>query len=446
MAFHLDSTLLKNTFGTPEMRAIFDEEAFIETFMHVEAALARAEAQAGLIPTTAAEEISDTATIEHVNRDRLAELIETTGHTAMSIIGAWRDTIGDAGEYIHWGATTQDIIDTTFVLQLRDAIAIVERDLTALRDTLVTLAEDHAATPMMGRTHYVHATPITFGLKTAIWVDELDRHLDRLEALTDRLFVLQFFGATGTLASLGETGPPVQRSLADELDLALPDVCWQPARDRIAEAINLMAAIATSVGKLANTVLFLNRPEVGEVTEGIPAGSIGSSTMPHKRNPKKSETIVGLATVVRAYGHVMNEISDTVDERSASTWYIEFALIPETFLLTGRILEHARKLTESLDVNPDRMTENMGIYGGLVASERVMMTLAEALGRQTAHDIVHGAAMEAFTSDQDFTDCLLRDDQVAAHLTREDLAALTDPSTYTGLAEEFTAAVVSRHR
>lgn len=446
MAFHFDSPLLRNTFGTPEMRSIFDDDAFIETFMTVEAALARAEARAGIIPSDAAGAISDAATIDHLNRNRLTELVADTGHTAMSIIGAWRDTIGEEGEYIHWGATTQDIIDTTFILQLRRAIEIVERDVTAIRDNLAALAEDHADTPMMGRTHYVHATPITLGLKIAVWIDELDRHLDRLDQLTERAFVLQFFGATGTLASLGDDGPTVQRYLADELDLALPDVCWQPARDRVAEAINLMATISTSIGKIANTILFLNRPEVQEVQEAIPTGAIGSSTMPHKRNPKKSETIVGLATMVRAYGHAMNELSETIDERSASTWYMEFAIIPETFLLTGRLLANARDLTQSLEVNPDRMADNMEIFGGLVASERVMMALAEDIGRQTAHDVVYDAAMEALTSDREFIDILLDEDQVTASLSRDDLAALTDPTTYTGLAAQFTDTVVSRHR
>lgn len=446
MAFHLDGPLFRNTFGTAEMRSIFDHDTFIETFMTVEAALARAQARAGVIPASAADEITQAVDPDRIDRERLVELVDETGHTAMSIIGAWRATMSDAGEYIHWGATTQDIVDTTMILQLREAIDAVDRDLTAVRDTLVEVADTYNETPMMGRTHYVHANPITFGHKAAIWVDEIDRLLERVTELRDRLFVVQCFGATGTLASLGPEGPAVQRHFAAELDLSLPDISWQPARDRIAEAVNLMAAIGTTLGKIANTVLFLNRPEVDEVTENVPERAVGSSTMPHKRNPKNSETIVGLAAMLRGYGHIMDEVSVTVDERSASTWYMEFAIIPATFLMTGRILANTRELIESLEVDPDHMAENMEIFGSVVASERVMMALAREIGRQTAHEIVYDAAMTALTEDRDFTTVLLDDDRVTDHLSPDTIADLTTVTGYTGLAATFTDAVVSRHR
>lgn len=330
------------------------------------------------------------------------------------------------------------------MLQLRAAHEVFRRDLTAIRDELADIAAEHRDTPMIGRTHHVHATPITFGLKAASWLDEVDRHLDRLAELEERVFALQFFGATGTLGSLGDDGPAVQRELADELDLALPSVAWFAGRDRFAEYLDTLAEAATTLERIAQQVLILNRPELGELGEPARAGEIGSSTMPHKVNPVKCERAVALARLVRGQATVMTDAMAGYDERDFGAWYVEFAVIPEACCYFGRQLRNVLTTLEGLEVHPERMLENLDIHGGLVASEAVMMALAEHVGRQTAHDVVHEAAMTAQGSDRSFLDCLAADDRVTDHLDAERLAALTDHRSYVGNAGRFVDETLER--
>jgi len=435
--FHVDGVLFKNAFGTEEMRDIFEEEAFIERFLEVEAALARAEAEAGVVPENASQEITEKASLEYLDLDRVEENVADIGLFTMAIIDAWKEAFEGAGEYIHWGATSQDISDTAVVLQLRDGYDAVQRDLRRIRTELAELADTYAATPMIGRTHHVHAIPITFGLKVATWIDEIDRHLDRLDDLEDRLFVLEFFGATGTLSSLGEVGLEVQTHLSDELDLAVPDTAWFASRDRFAELLDVLSMIGSTLGKIASHVLLLNRPEIRELEEPIGGGKVGSSTMPHKKNPVKSETNVTLSKMLRAHAHLMEECINGYDERDRVTWYAEFGLIPEAFLYTGRILQNTIDVISDLGVKPARMERNLEVFGSLVTSEAVMMALADELGRQTAHEVVYENAMEAIEHDREFTECLKDDDRIASALSDDDIETLTDPRDYTGLSERL---------
>lgn len=439
MGYHTSGVLFKNTFGTPEMRRIVSEEAFIERFLEAEAALARAEARAGIVPEAAAEEITRKASLDYVDLDDIEANVEEISLYTMAIIDAWKDAFDGAGEYIHWGATSQDISDIAMLLQLRGAHELLVDDLREVEGILAELAEDHAETPMIGRTHYVHATPITFGLKAATWLDELHRHRRRLEELSDRLFVLQFFGATGTLASLDEGGEEVQAYLAEELDMGVPNVAWFVSRDRFAEFANVLGMVATTIGRIAGQILASNRPEMGELEEPIPEGEIGSSTMPHKRNPVRSETTVGLARLARAHAATMTELMTGLDERDFSTWLMEFAVLPELCLYTARALANAEEVLGDLTVDAEAMAENLGRFDALVTSEAVMMRLAEEVGRQTAHEIVHESAMAALDGDGDFRELLAADDRVAAHLSPEELAELTDPEEYTGYADRFVA-------
>lgn len=432
--FHVDGHLFKNVFGTPEMRGVFEEDRFVERFLEVEAALARAEARVGVIPEDAATEISARASLEYVDMDEVEANVEEIHLFTMAIIDAWKDEVGEAGEYIHWGATSQDISDTAMLLQVREGLGVVRRDLEAIGDILGELAVDHAETPMIGRTHHVHALPMTFGLKAATWLDEVERHLDRLDDLEDRLFDLQFFGAVGTLASLGEDGLAVQEALADELDLDVPNVAWYAARDRVAELVTTLAMIDATLGKVASQVLLYNRPEVGELAEPVAEGEIGSSTMPHKRNPVKSEESRMLSRLVRSHAGTMLEALGGYDERDASTWFAEFAVVPETFLYTSRILQYVHEVLADLVVDEDAMYENLHVHGGLVASEAVMMELADEVGRQTAHEILFATASEAIQTDRSFADCLKDDERVTAALSEERIDELTDPTNYTGLS------------
>jgi len=444
MTFHTDGVLFKDVFGTPEMREVFREERFVERFLEVEAALARAEADAGLIPESAAEEIGRAASLDYLDLDAVEENVAEIHLFTMAIIEAWKEGVGDAGEYIHWGATSQDISDTALLLQVREGLEIVRRDLEAVGDALAALAEAHADTPMIGRTHHVQAIPITFGLKAATWLDEVGRGLDRLDELEERLLAVEFFGATGTLASLGEAGLAVQEGLAEELDLRVPDVAWYAARDRFAELLTTLAMVTATLGRISKGVLMLNRPEFGELSEPIGEGEIGSSTMPHKRNPVRSEEAHMLARLVRSGAGTAFELMESHDERDASTWFAEFALVPEAFLYTGRALSNVLETLSDLGVHEDAMADNLGHYGGLVASERVMMALAGEIGRQTAHDVVGEAAMAALDGEGSFAALLTDDDRVT--LSDDRIEELTDPTAYTGLSTRLTERAVGSWR
>jgi 3-carboxy-cis,cis-muconate cycloisomerase len=395
-----------------------------------------------VIPEAAAERITECASLEYVDMDEVAANVEEIHLFTMAIIDAWKESIGDAGEYVHWGATSQDVADTAMLLQVREGLGIVRRDLEAIREALAELAVEHAETPAIGRTHHVHALPMTFGLKAATWHDEVDRHLDRLDDLEDRLLDVQFFGAVGTLASLGEVGLDVQEALAEELDLGVPDVAWFAARDRIAEFVTALAMIAATLGKIAEHVLLYGRPEVGELGEPIPEGEVGSSTMPHKRNPVRSEETAMLARLVRAGAGTAIEGMGGLDERDFSTWFLEAAVVPESFLYTGRALANVHETLTGLVDDEDAMAANLDHHGGLVASEAVLMALAEEVGRQTAHEILYETASEALASGRSFEACLLADDRVTDALSAERIATLTEPTSYTGLSARLARRAV----
>ncbi len=440
--FHANGKMFKDAFGTPEMRALFNETEYIERFMAAEAALARAQADLGVIPEEAAKEITETASIEYLDVDEVERKIAKIDLFTVAIIETWKEAIGDGGEYIHYGATSQDIADTAMILLVRDGIELLQAELSTIKSSLAELAEEHAETPMMGRTHHVHALPITFGLKAADWLDELSRGIDRLEQATERVLVIESFGAVGSLASLGEDGLAVQERFAEELDLAVPNTAWFAARDRFYELLNTFATIGGTLSRISRQVLMLNREEIGELSEPIPEGAVGSSTMPHKRNPVMSERTVGLGALLKGHASTMGALVENYDERDAGLWYAEYAIVPEAFLYLHRALYNVRNTLDGLGVHADAMRENMNIHGGLVTSEAVMMGLADAVGRVTAHDIVYDAAMETYESDKTFEEILMEDERVAEALTPEELAALTDPANYTGVSDQIARRTV----
>ncbi|MFB6070145.1 MAG: adenylosuccinate lyase family protein [Halanaeroarchaeum sp.] len=442
MSFHLAGPLYKNTFGTRTMREIFDNEAYVERFMQVEAALARAEAAHDVVPRDAAETISDRASLDYVDMDAVERNLGEQGLLSMSIIDAWEESLGEAGEYLHWGATSQDIMDTTTVLQVREGTKAVIEDTERVRDQLRDLAAEYRETPMMGRTHHVHAIPITFGLKVASWFDEVERDLDRLREARDRAIATQFFGAVGTLASLDEVGLDVQAQFAEELSLPVPDVSWQAARDRFAELVAEFSTLAGTLARIANQILLLNRPEIGEVTVEVDEGRVGSSTMPHKTNPTAAEVVVAMAPLLRGSAHVMQEVMESFDERSASTWYVEFAVLPEAFSYVHRAVTGTIDLLDHLDIHPDAMADNVAIEGDVIGSEPIMMVLAEEVGRQTAHDVVYENAMAAIKQGEDFIERLAADGRV--DLSREALRTIGDPTQYTGVASRLVDRTIER--
>jgi 3-carboxy-cis,cis-muconate cycloisomerase len=320
----LDSALFRDSFGTPAMRAIFEDAALLSRYTEVEVALARAQGRLGVIPTAAAQEIAARCNASQLDLERLKQETEVVGYPILPLVRQLAAQCGDSGKYLHWGATTQDIMDTAVVLQVREALALIEKDLDELRRILVRQAKRYRDTPMAGRTHLQQALPITFGYKLAIWLATLDRHAERLEQLRPRALVGQFAGAAGTLASLGTRGMEVQMALMQELKLAQPAATWHAARDGLAEAVNFLGLVTGSIAKVAYDVMLMASTEVAELSEPFVQGRGASSTMPQKRNPISSELILACAKAVRQHAGLMLDAMVQDYERATGPWHAEW--------------------------------------------------------------------------------------------------------------------------
>jgi len=441
----IDSALFGEQFGTEPMRQIFDDTAIMRSWMQTEAALARAEAAVGVIPQEAAQTISERAAQTNWDPTQLTDGIAETFHPLVPAIRLLADACGEAGAYVHWGATTQDIMDTGMVLQLRDATSLLQRDLGDLRDAWRDLAVRHRDTPMPGRTHGQHGPPITFGYKVAIWVAELERHMERFEACLPRLLVGQLSGATGTLASLGSIGLEVQCLMMEDLGLHMPPICWHTARDGFAEFVGLLGMICATLNKIALEIIHLQATEVAEVEEPFIWGKVGSSTMPHKRNPMICELIVALCKIVRQDAALALDTMVQEHERDMGAWQAEWEYIPRACILTASALAYSIRVARGLLVYPKRMYKNIDITGGLAFSEVVMLELGRFIGRQKAHDIVYRICMEVVESAGSFREALHNDPEVRAHLALEQIEALFKPETYLGLAPIYVDRVAGTH-
>ena len=443
-----DSLLLRDMFGTPAMRALFDERAFIARCVDVETALARAEARAGLIPADAAARIGAAVDVTRIDHEALRVETEIVGYPVMALVRQLVAQCGDAGRYLHWGATTQDIMDSATMLQLKDASALIGRQLDDVRGALRRLAFDHADTVTAGRTHLQHALPVTFGFRAAVWLSALDRHAERLRQAKARALLVQFGGAAGTLASLGDAanGLAVRTHLADELGLADPGITWHVARDAPNEWVALMAAIGASLGKIALDVMTMASSEFGEVAEPFVPGRGGSSTMPQKRNPISSELMFAAAKMLRERASLMLDAMMTDFERATGPWHLEWSALPESFLLASSSLHQAAFLLRGMTVDVDRMRRNLDLTGGLIVAEAVMMGLAPALGRQEAHDLVYDACGEAIERRTSLLDALLGRSDIVERLGEARLRALTDPANYLGGAAAMARSVAGRDR
>jgi 3-carboxy-cis,cis-muconate cycloisomerase len=440
-----DSTFLKDLYGTDEMRAVMDDRALLQKWLDVEVALAKAEAEIGVIPPAAAEEIARMGRAELIDTAFMKQQVDHTLHPIVPLIRAFKNVCeGDAGEYIHWGATTQDIMDTALVLQVKDAIAIFERRLQDFDAVLRELALRHRDTLMAGRTHGQHALPITFGFKVAIWLDEFRRHRARLDECKGRVLVGQFGGAVGTLAGVAEHGLEIQRRMMALLGLGVPTITWHVAHDGFAEFANIAAMIAGTCGKIANEVIALQKSEVMELEEPWAEGKVGSSTMPHKRNPMLCEAIIALSRL--SFNHARAALDGLIPdhERDWTFNHMEWAWVPDLCVMTDGALAMTLRVVRDLRVYPERMRRNLDALGGLMLSEAVMFALGEHVGRQTAHDVVYESAMRAAEENTPFSELLLADTRVNAHLSREDVDRLLDPSRYTGLAGAFVDRVLAK--
>ncbi|AVA24232.1 3-carboxy-cis,cis-muconate cycloisomerase 1 (plasmid) [Rhizobium sp. NXC24] len=425
-------------FGTSEMRQIFADQELVASYIAVEAALARAQARIGLVPKQAADQITAAAENIELDWERLKKETDIVGYPILPLVRQLSAAAGEAGKYVHWGATTQDIMDTATILQLRKALSLVQKDLSELSKILAGMSARYRDVPLAGRTHLQHALPVTFGFKAAVWLSSINRHEQRLEQLLPRVLVGQYSGAAGTLASLGRDGLSVQKLLCEELQLGQPDITWHVARDGIAEAVSFLGLVTGSLGKIATDVMIMASTEFGEVAEPFVPHRGASSTMPQKRNPISSELMLAAAKSVRQ--HVASILDGMIHdfERATGPWHLEWLSIPESFLLTSSSLANAKFMLAGLCVDEQRMRSNLDMSGGLIVAEAVMMAIAPALGRQVAHDVVYEACTQAFIGRRALLDVLLENKEiVAAAEGRERLTDLCDPVNYLGQAGEM---------
>jgi 3-carboxy-cis,cis-muconate cycloisomerase len=430
-------------FGTAEMRDVFSDEALVGRYLEAEAALARAQARVGVVPKDAAETIDLASRSLKIDYDKLRHETEIVGYPILPLVHQLSAAAGEAGRFVHWGATTQDIMDTGNVLQIRAALSIVERDLSELRNILADMARKYRDTPMAGRTHLQQALPVTFGYKAAVWLSSIDRHIERIEQARPRVLVGEFSGAAGTLASIGEGGLQMQKLFCEELGLNQPSITWHVARDGITEAVTLLGLITGTLGKIATDVMMMSATEFGELSEPFVPGRGASSTMPQKRNPISSELMLAAAKAVRQ--HVATMLDGMIHdfERATGPWHLEWVSLPESFLLTASSLANAKFMLAGLVVHDRRMRENLDLTHGLIVAEAVMMALAPKLGRQHAHEIVYEACRKAIEGGGQLADILAKMPEIVDALGGVDaIRHHCDPVNYLGLSGEMVDRVL----
>lgn len=437
MPVHLtDSLIYHNSWGTPELRALFDDVPRTRSWLEILAVLAETQAEFGLIPPDAAHSVATTCRVIELDTVFFEEVcagFEATNHSTLGLIRALqRRCPGNSGEWLYYGATVQDLTDTWTALVLQQVREIVGRELKQIETNLSWLATEHRDTVMAGRTHGQIGLPITFGFKAAIWAMEVRRHRQRLLELASRLNVGQLAGGVGSLSSLGPHALALQKSFLGRLGLNAPVISWTTARDSIAEWFNLLALIAAIGDKIGHEIYNLQRTEIGEVSEGFVTGTVGSITMPHKRNPEISEHLGTLARVIRHNAALIVESVVHDHERDGRSWKAEWVVLAETCLAAGKLLALLHTLTANLVIHADRMQANLEATGGFVLSEAVMLALAARIGKQSAHTLVYETAMAAHTTGRGLKEAILDNPQICAHLSRDEIESLFDYRRHTG--------------
>ncbi|MFN8520056.1 MAG: adenylosuccinate lyase family protein [Chloroflexota bacterium] len=437
-------TMLLDTFGDPEMAEVFSEAATVRAWLAVERALAVAQADAGLVPRDAAAAIARRIDGLAIAQGALDEGFRHVGYPIVRLLAlVGQDAPAEVGAWLHWGATTQDIMDTGQALQLRAALARLEGLMVGLGDRLADLAATHRDTVMAGRTHGQQAVPTTFGAKVAVWLAELARQLDRLREARPRACAIELFGAGGTSAAMGPEAPRVRHAVAASLGLTPVDVPWHVARDGIAEACFVAAAISSTCVRIAREVADLARTEIGEVREPLTHGRGASSTMPQKANPILSEVVIGMGTIAASQLPAVLAAMQGRHERAAGEWQVEWDVMPTLACLAGGGLVAMATVVEGLVVDEDRMRRNLGQDGGLIMAEALMMALAPATGRAEAHHLVYDLSARARIEDRGLREVVAADlpAELAARLPAVD--EMLDPARYTGEAGAIVDAAVS---
>jgi len=431
----------------PGIRALYRLENRWQAWLDVEAALAKTQAELGVIPQEAAEAIARAARLELLDRARIDEGFARTGHTIVPLVWELSRVTGEPyGGWVHWGATTQNITQTGDLVVLRQAhrifFGLIGEALAAMAD----LAERGADMPIAGRTHGQHAVPATFGYKPAVWIDEMVRHVERLRQAAPRIFVAMLGGGAGTFASLGAQGPAVQAGIGRHLGMRPMTVPARTISDHLAENICLLGLLAATCGKIAREIYTLMKTEFGEVEEPVPPGTVGSSTMPQKRNPKLCQDIIAAAAEIRASVPLALEAMQTEHEADRTTSLIMEAAESRASIAMGDVLSRLVEVLRGLRLDPVRMRKNLDLGGGLIMAEAVMLNLGAAIGRQHAHDVVYDAAQVAFVESRSFAELLAADPRVTAHLDAKAIEALLDPTAYTGLCAEMARDAATRAR
>ena len=442
--------LLDPLFGSAAMGEVFSDAARLQRMLDFEAALAQAEAQCGVIPTAAAQAIASKCKAELIDMSALANATALSLNPAIPLVKQLTALVAkdnaEAARFVHWGATSQDVNDTALVLQVRQALEILDRDLTSLCDGLIELARKHRSTPIAGRTLMQHALPTTFGVKVAGWLDAMNRHHDRLEETRRRALVLQFGGAVGTLAALQGKGLQVAAALAASLRLTLPAAPWHTQRDRVAEVATTLGLCVGTLGKIARDISLHMQTEISEVFEPTGEGRGGSSTMPHKRNPVTAAVVLSAATRVPGLVSTMLSAMVQEDERGLGNWHAEWETLPEIFRLTAGALHQMAEIVPHLDVDTKRMRHNLDATHGLIFAEAVTMALGNQIGKPAAHTLVEVASKHARESGKHLREILAQNKTVTERLTRAELDRLFAPENYLGAAEELVDRVIAASR
>ena len=432
------------------MGEVFSDAARLQRMLDFEAALARAEARCGIIPATAAPAIVSKCKTDLIDANALATATALSLNPAIPLVKQLTALVAkddpEAARFVHWGATSQDANDTGLVLQIRQALDILEGDQASLCSSLTQLARRHRSTPMAGRTLMQHALPTTFGAKVAGWLDAMNRHRERFAETRARVLVVQFGGAVGTLAALGDKGLQVAEELAVELHLGLPAIPWHTQRDRVAEAATTLGLCTGTLGKIARDISLHMQTEIGEIFEPAGEGRGGSSTMPHKRNPVSAAVVLSAATRVPGLVSTMLSAMVQEDERGLGDWHAEWETLPEIFRLTGGALNQMATIVPHLEVDSARMRRNLDATQGLIFAEAVTMAMGKHIGKSSAHALVEAASKQARASGKHLREVLAQDRAVTERLTSEELDRLFVPENYFGVAEELVDRVIGASR
>ncbi|MCH4009524.1 class-II fumarase/aspartase family protein [Companilactobacillus sp.] len=434
----LDSQLLQNNFSTEKMRSIWNDNNKITQQLKIEAALSKIEGQLQVIPQSAADKIVAQAKIENFDIEELAKESAKKRHSLIALINHLQALAGpEAGEFVHYGATTQDIVDTGTMLQTKQAYELLREHGRQLIKTLKYQTQRYRSTLMIGRTHGIQAIPITFGFKLAIWLDELIRDQKRLDQLAEEdIFVGSLNGAVGTYAAFGPKGPEIERLALGEIGLQVPSISWQPSRDRFSEFASVLGIYSGTLGKIGHELYNLMRTEVNEINEPFVKGEVGSSTMPQKRNPALIEGLTSLTQPIFKDVGLMLESMLIEGERDAIHWRNEWVVLPEITNYLDAQLTNANYIIEGLKVNEQQMFDNIQLQNGLPFAERIMFQLGTVVGKQTAHKLVYDSAMAAIEQNKNFIDVLYLENEVNSNFSKDEVIAWTDAKQDIGSIEE----------